>query len=90
MNQAEQERKELNKKLIKSSFQEEMKNGNRKGNVISLIVDFLAVLIGLCITDYVEELLDIDSALIEILIGVVIIMIFLSIGSFISKRIIKR
>ncbi len=73
-NISEQERKELNKKLIKRSFVSEFKNGIKtEMNVIDLICAIIACIVA----DVIVEILQIDFWLLDMVISIPIIAIIL-------------
>jgi uncharacterized membrane protein YvbJ len=87
-NKSEQERKELNKKLLKSTFSSEIKS--KKINVLSLIIDIVCILIGAFFSYLVVEQFSLQSSLIYILINTLFIIFMLFLGSLFKKAIGKR
>jgi len=80
---AETERKELNKKLIKKSFLSEMKS--QKHIVRRFIINLIAIFLGLCLSDWVTQSFAINSAPIEMLITVILIVVM----EFIAERLVE-
>jgi len=80
---AEQERKVLNKKLLKDTFKSEM---NEKKKYQATISDFVFLFIALCLADLFIKLIKIDYWLIEILIATIILMIL----NFVRDKIITK
>ena len=82
-NRAEQERKELNKKLLRRTFTSEMKD--RKKMIFKYGIEFVAIFIGLLLTDWIVDWFAWESEMVRIVIGVVLIVVMQWLGSFLVK-----
>ncbi len=80
---AEQERKKLNKKLLKDTFKSEM---NEKKKYSATISDFVFLFIALSLADLIVRLIHIDYWLIEITITAIILMLL----NFVRDKIIAK
>ena len=70
-NTSEQERKKLNKKLIKNTFVSEFKSEIKKIKV----KDFIFTIIGFLVADIMVEVLHIDFWLLDIVASILIIIL---------------
>lgn len=73
-NRAEQERRDLNKKLLKRTLASEFK-ARRKESVLEFVMEFIALFIAFGVSDWMVQKLSIHSWLIEITITVVLVMV---------------
>ncbi len=88
-NKAEQERKELNKKLLKDTYKSELKN-RRKMTIFNFLINFVVIFIGLSVSNLVIEILSIDFWLIDMSVTVLIVMGTLYIASILVQRMNER
>lgn len=70
---AEQERKELNKKLLKDTFISEYEDRKRV-KFSEKFIDFIALFIAIALSKFIVEMLSINFWLVEIIIAVVLVM----------------
>ena len=70
-NTSEQERKKLNKKLMKNTFVSELKSEIKKFKV----KDFIITIIGFLVADIIVEVLHIDFWLLDIVASILIIIL---------------
>ena len=88
-NKAEQERKELNKKLLKGTYKSELKN-RKKMTIFNFLINFVVIFIGLFLANLVIEMLSIDFWLLYMSISVLIVMGALYIASLLVQRMNER
>lgn len=84
-NISEQERKELNKKLLKKTFISEIKSTGTEKN-LKIIIYFISLFIALLISDLIIESLHIDFVIFDIFITAVIIMVLLFVGEILIEK----
>lgn len=87
-NTSEQERKELNKRLLKRTFIGEIRN-RKKGKKVKVVLDFICYFIAFSVADLIDARLQIDFWLLEIVIYIVIAMIMLFVSEIIVEKIKK-
>ncbi|MBQ7132628.1 MAG: hypothetical protein IJO29_08640 [Oscillospiraceae bacterium] len=73
--------KELNKKLLKKTFLDELKN--HKFNLLGFVIYFFVVFFGLCIGDFINGIIDVDIYALNRFIDVITIAILLFAAHFI-------
>lgn len=88
-NRAEQERKELNKKLLKDTFISEYESRKRL-KASEKIVEFIVLFIAFGLSKLIVKMLAIDFWLVEIVIAVVLAMVIHYVESIISGKISKN
>ncbi len=88
-NKTEQERKELNKKLLKTTFASEMKN-KRKTNSVERMVQFLCLFIALLLSELIVGTLEIEFWLTEVVVSLVLVTVILFIETKIVDKIQNR
>lgn len=84
-NISEQQRKELNKKLLKRTFVSEIKSG-KKEKILKIVIDFVSLFIAFCIADLIVEILQIDFWLFDMVVSIVFVMIMLFISEIFVKK----
>lgn len=75
------EQKELNRKLLKKNFVDELKN--HKFDLLGFAVYFLVVFFGLCIGDFIKGIIDVDIYALNMFIDVIPIATLLFAAHFI-------
>ncbi len=85
-NVSEQERKKLNKKLLKRTFVSEIKSG-KKEKMLKIVIDFVCLFMAFFVADLIVERLQIDFWLFDMLISVVFAMIMLFVSEIFVKKI---
>lgn len=75
------EQKELNKKLLKRTFVDELKS--LKFSLLVFVIYFLVVFVGLCIGDFINGIIDVEIYALNRLIDVIPIAILLFAAHFI-------
>lgn len=88
-NKAEQERKELNKKLLKGTYKSELKN-RKKMTIFNFLINFVVIFIGLSASNLIIEILPIDFWLLDMGVSVLIVMGALYIASILVQRMNER
>ena len=87
MNNVEKERKDLNRKLLKTTFKSEFKKKLiEKINFWNFIIDFIAIFLGLYLSDFISELLSINVWLVDIIVSVVTINFFLFLATIFFRK----
>lgn len=84
-NISEQERKELNKKLLKRTFVSEIKSG-KKEKLIKFVIDFVCLFIAFFVADLIIESLQIDFWFFDMIVSIVLAMIMLFISEIFVKK----
>ena len=77
----EQEQKDLNRKLLKKTFINEMRRPKRFA-IYKFLIDIICIFIGLIISDA----LKIESELLDLIVCIVLIMITLTIGEIVQTK----
>lgn len=80
---AERERKELNKRLLKKSFVSDIKS--KKKLKSTHVINFVAIFVGLILSNWIMGWLLTDNALIEIIISVLLILALQFLGELLIK-----
>lgn len=84
-NKGEQERRELNKKLLRRTFKSELKGGG-KVKALDFGLDFITLFIALFLADLVVKLLAIDFWFVELIIIALIAALVLYIKALFSNK----
>lgn len=84
-NISEQERKELNKKLLKRTFVSEIKS-EKKEKLLKIVIDCVCLFMAFLVTDLIVEKLQIDFWLFDMIISVVFAMIMLFVSEIFVKK----
>ena len=79
--QKEQERKDLNRKLLKKTFVNEMRRPKRFV-ICKFLIDMICIFVGLLISDA----LKIETELLDLIVCIILIMITLTIGERIQEK----
>lgn len=86
MNKEEQERRELNKKLLQRTVASELKDGKRV-KALDLGLDFVTLFIALLLADLTVKFFAIDLWIVELLIAALIAAVILWVkGIFLNKK----
>ena len=85
---AEAERKELNKKLLKRTFQSEM--SSNKKMTLKCVIYFVAFCVGFLVSDWVIKWFSIDVVLLRMLITVAFVTLMQFLGEQLVGRIKKE
>lgn len=80
---AERERKELNKRLLKKSFVSDIKS--KKKLKSTHVINFVAIFVGLLLSEWITGKFSIDNGFIEIIISVVLILALQFLGELLIK-----
>lgn len=75
------EQKELNKKLLKRTFVDEVKN--QKFNLSGFVIYFLIMFVGLCLGDFINGIIDVEIYALNRLIDVISVMLLIFVAHFI-------
>ncbi len=77
MHNVEKEIKDLNRKLLKTTFKSEFKKKlTEKISFWNFIIDFTVIFLGLYLSDFISELLSINVWLVDMIVSAVIISFF--------------
>ncbi len=88
-NKSDQERKKLNKKLLKDTFVSVFKS-REKITFLEIVIDFIAAFIACFLSDCIVQRLSIGFWLIDIVITAGFLVIMLFIGTMLFKKIKKK
>ena len=84
----EQERKELNKKLLKRTFISEYKK-NQKFDFWGILIDIVALFIALSLSNFVCEIFNVEFWQLDVLITAILVILLLSLAEFLMGKIRK-
>jgi len=80
----ERERKELNRRLLKKSFVSGFKD--RKQEKLAYVRNFVAIFVGLLVSNWITSLFGINNEIIEIIISVVFVLLSQFLGELLLKK----
>ncbi len=80
---AERERKELNKRLLKKSFISDIKSAKKPKS--SYVINFAAVFVGLLLSEWIVGRFTVENGIIEIVISVILILLVQFLGELLIK-----
>ena len=87
MDKSEQERKELNRKLIKRTFASEIKEKRKcSGNVISFIIDFIIFFVAFLIEEIIVDSFFEDCFWIRVIVLAIVLLCLTPIKRWMEKK----
>lgn len=80
---AERERKELNKRLLKKTFISDIKSAKKVK--LGYVINFAAIFVGLLLSEWIVARFSIENGFIEIIISVILILLVQFLGELLIK-----
>ena len=87
-NSSEQERKELNKKLIKQTFVSEIKS-RKKEKLVKFVIEFVCLFIAFVVSDLIVTILQIDFWFLDMVVSIIFVMIMLYVTNIVTDKLKK-
>ncbi len=85
MESSEAERRKLNRKVMKMTFQSEFKK-REKSYFIDFLINFISVLLGVSMSELVIKFTAIDGYVVNLIITTLITFVFITVFSLLRKR----
>ena len=82
---SEQERKELNQKLIKQTFVSEIKS-RKKEKLVKFVIEFVCLFIAFVVSDLIVTILQIDFWALDMAISIVFVMVMLYVSKILTNK----